>query len=90
MTEQLITITTSELLVKATQMSKDGYRLVQISCTLADEFEITYSFDKNLDLINLRVSVPKTEPVIPSITEPYLCAFTYENELHDLFGLTGH
>ena len=83
----MIPIAASELLAKATQMSKDGYRLVQISCTLAEAFEITYSFDKDLDLINLRVSVPKTDPVIPSITEPYLCAFTYENELQDLFGL---
>lgn len=84
----MIPITISELVVKATQMRRDGYRLVQISCILADAFEITYSFDKDLDLVNLRVSVPKTEPIIPSITEPYLCAFTYENELQDLFGLT--
>jgi len=88
MTEQLIGIQKTELAAKTADMKKNGYRLVQISCTLADSFEITYSFDKEYDLINLRVIVSKTDPVIPSMTGIYLCAFTYENELQDLFGLT--
>lgn len=88
MTEQLIAIQKTELAAKAAEMSKNGFRLVQIGCTLTDVFEITYSFDKDYDLINMRVSVPKSDAVIPSITEQYLCAFTYENELQDLFGLT--
>ncbi len=88
MTEQMIAIDTKQLVAKITQMSADGYRLVQISCTLADAFEITYSFDKEYNLVNLRVTVAKNDPVIPSITGVYLCAFTYENELQDLFGLT--
>ncbi len=87
-TEQMITITSSELVSKADKMSKDGFRLVQISCTLTDSFEITYSFDKDYNLVNLRLMIAKNNPVIPSITGIYLCAFTYENELQDLFGLT--
>jgi|WetSurMetagenome_2_1015567.scaffolds.fasta_scaffold119906_2 ech hydrogenase subunit D len=86
--EQLIAINSSELVSKAEQMSKDGYRLVQISCTLTESFEITYSFDKEYNLINLRIIIAKTDPIIPSITGSFLCAFTYENELQDLFGLT--
>jgi ech hydrogenase subunit D len=88
MNQQIIAIATSELVSKAEQMKKDGLRLVQISCTLADAFEITYSFDKDYNLINLRMIVAKNDPVIPSITGSFLCAFTYENELQDLFGLT--
>jgi ech hydrogenase subunit D len=88
MTEQLIGIDKKDLTAKAAEMSKNGFRLVQIGCTLTDSFEITYSFDKDYDLYNLRMTIPKTSPVIPSITESYLCAFTYENELQDLFGLT--
>jgi ech hydrogenase subunit D len=87
-TEQMIPITSSELVLKTEKMSKDGFRLVQVSCTLTDSFEITYSFDKEYNLINLRMIVEKNNPNIPSITGIFLCAFTYENELQDLFGLT--
>jgi ech hydrogenase subunit D len=87
MTEKLISIDKTELAAKVAEMSKDGFRLVQICCTLAEAFEITYSFDKEYDLVNCRVSIPRSDPVVPSITNTYLCAFTYENELQDLFGL---
>jgi ech hydrogenase subunit D len=88
MEQQLILIDKAELKNRAGAMSKDGFRLVQISCTLSDSFEITYSFDKDYKLTNLRCIVSKDEPSIDSITSIYLCAFTYENELQDLFGLT--
>jgi ech hydrogenase subunit D len=78
----------SELVAKATQFSKDGYRIVQVCCTTGQEsLELTYSFDKDYTFANLRVTVPKTDAVIPSITGAYLAAFAYENELQDLFGL---
>ena len=73
---------------KAAELMKDGYRLVAVTCTtLADSLELTYSFDKDHSLLNLRVMVPKSDPSVPSITDSYFCAFTYENELQDLFGL---
>lgn len=82
-------ITKSQLPQQAKQFLDDGYRLVQIcATTLADEFEITYSFDKNYALQNVRAMVAKSDPVVPSISGVYLCAFTYENEIHDLFGIT--
>jgi ech hydrogenase subunit D len=88
MNQQLLPIEKSELVARAEAMQKDGFRLVQISCTLTDNFEITYSFDKDYNLTNLRCIFPKSDPTINSITGAYLCAFTYENELQDLFGLT--
>ena len=88
MAETLIKIDKSELLAKVKELHAQGNRLVQIACTLAEEFEITYSFDKELALTNVRVMVSKADPVVPSITDVYLCAFGYENELQDLFGLT--
>jgi len=48
MAETLIKIDKSELLAKVKELQAKGNRLVQIACTLADEFEITYSFDKDL------------------------------------------
>jgi ech hydrogenase subunit D len=77
----------SELVAKAAQMRAEGYRLVQISCLLKDDFELSYSFDKGYRLVTLRFSVPRADATVPSITATYLAAFTYENELQDLFGL---
>ena len=76
------------LLAKSKEFAEQGYRLVQIcATTLAESFEITYSFDKDYSFANLRLMVPKSDPVVPSITGAFLAAFTYENELQDLFGL---
>jgi ech hydrogenase subunit D len=88
MNQQILIIEKTDIQAKVAAMHKDGFRLVQISCTLTDNFEITYSFDKEYQLTNLRCFVSREDPVINSVTSSYLCAFTYENELQDLFGLT--
>ena len=65
-----------------------GWRLVQISATrIADQVELTYSFDLNGRLDNLRLSVFGAEPRLPSISGIYGCAILYENEIHDLFNV---
>ena len=51
------------------------------------DFELLYSFAKGYDFRNLRVTLPRQGATLPSITEAYLCAFLYENEIHDLFGV---
>ena len=87
--EQKITSVEIPLLVPlAAARAADGWRLVQICCTrLADRLEVTYSFDKNHVFECLRVSLPKEAPALPSVSGAFGCAFTYENELHDLFGI---
>lgn len=78
----------TDLVAHAKRLVAEGYRLVQICCTTGTEtLELTYSFDRDYSLANLRVAVPRTDAVIPSITAAYLAAFTYENELQDLFGI---
>jgi ech hydrogenase subunit D len=64
-------------------------RLVQVCATaLTETFEITYTFaGDHAGLESLRVLVPRTDPVLPSITGSYPCAFSYENEMQDLFGI---
>ncbi|BBL67306.1 NADH-quinone oxidoreductase subunit C [Methanoculleus chikugoensis] len=64
-----------------------GYRLVQIGCTdIGGAYEVNYSFDKDYQYRNLRLTVgPETE--VPSISGIYWGAFVYENEMHDLFGI---
>ena len=76
-----------ELLKQVREMLADGYRLVQIGCTPLAGFQMDYSFDREGEFVNLRFTIPREDPELPSITDIYLCAFTYENELHDLFGI---
>jgi ech hydrogenase subunit D len=82
------TIPFGALLEKVSELRKAGYRLVQISATrLPESVELTYSFDRDRQLANLRLHVPVAECRIPSISSIFYCAFLYENELHDLFNV---
>lgn len=84
---QIVDMEASELLAKVRGLKKEGYRLGQACATKVSEgFEIVYSFDKDHELTNLRITVPEEEEV-QSITGDYWCAFIYENEMHDLFGI---
>jgi ech hydrogenase subunit D len=65
----------------------EGYRLVQIGCTRDEMFQMDYTFDRKYKFLNLRVKVPVVDAAVPSISGVYSCAFTYENEIHDLFGI---
>lgn len=66
---------------------KAGCRLVQIGATkLPEAVELTYSFDLNNQLSNLRVQVAP-EAHVPSVSSVFWCAFLYENEIHDLFNV---
>jgi ech hydrogenase subunit D len=86
--EQIDLITIDALLEKVRAKKAQGCRLVQISATqLPGQIELTYSFDLNSQLTNLRLSLSGEEPHLPSISSIYLCAILYENEIHDLFGV---
>ena len=81
-------ITVDQLRDKVRALREQGMRLVQISATrLPDEVELTYSFDLNYRLSNLRLLLPGENTVLPSISEIFGCAILYENEIHDLFNV---
>ncbi|HYG35587.1 MAG TPA: NADH-quinone oxidoreductase subunit C [Clostridia bacterium] len=81
-------IQVDELLAKVQEMRRQNYRLVQIGATrLPEQVELTYSFDQESQLANLRLHLPAAEAKVPSISSIYWCAFLYENEIHDLFGV---
>ncbi|OGI03855.1 MAG: NADH dehydrogenase [Candidatus Margulisbacteria bacterium GWF2_38_17] len=84
--EQMIEIETIDLLAKVTEMANNGYRLVQVGCTKLDDLEINYSFDKDYQFVNYRITI-KDDTEVPSISGIYWGAFVYENEIHDLFGV---
>jgi len=85
--KQTITeVKVDELVDKAVLMKGQGYRLVQISCTFKDCFEITYSFDKDYELEHFRIYGERDEEIL-SISQVFFSAFLYENEMKDLFGV---
>ena len=82
------TIPVETLLERVRAFREQGWRLVQIGATrLPDQLELTYSFDRENRLTNLRLALPGDQPKVPSISSIFWCAFLYENELHDLFNL---
>ena len=86
--QEMVGIEKGNLVEMAASLRSSGYRLVQIcSTTLADSYEMNYSFDKDRHFKNLRFTVGPGETV-PSISLIYGSAFLYENEIHDLFGIT--
>lgn len=87
-TQSIEPIDASVLQARAIAMRADGWRLMQICCTGAGpDFELLYSFASKLELRGLRVTLAREGARLPSITGSYLCAFLYENEIHDLFGV---
>jgi ech hydrogenase subunit D len=82
------TIPIQSLLERTGELRKQGYRLVQIGATrLPEHVELTYSFDRESRLTNLRFQILAEGARLPSISGIYWCAFLYENELHDLFNV---
>ncbi len=93
-------IMSKELLSETLSLKNEGYRLVAISCTglgkqtseedpsitIENGMELSYSFDKDYDLLSLRVTTD-TEEEISSISIMYPFAFLYENEIKELFGV---
>ena len=76
------------LLDRVRAMRQGGYRLVQISAARVNEaMELTYSFDLDGALHNLRILLPFASLRVPSISSIYGCVFLYENEIHDLFDI---
>ncbi len=81
-------VTSATLLGRVRELRRLGCRLMQICAThLPEELELTYSFDLDGKLTNLRLNVPASDARVPSISSIYWCAFLYENEMHDLFKL---
>ncbi|MEY8353518.1 NADH-quinone oxidoreductase subunit C [Lachnospiraceae bacterium 54-53] len=64
----------------------EGYRLVAVTCTNKEGLELTYSFDKDYELLNVRI-MTDTETELPSISIIYPYSFLYENEIKELFGV---
>lgn len=82
------TITLEDQISKIAALIPQGYRLVTMTAVdSGDHFDIYYHFDRNYELLNLKLELAK-DAELPSITEVCPCAFVIENEIQDLFGIT--
>ena len=86
---QVIPATSAEIVKIAKDNAWKGFRLIQIACTKsAAGLDLTYTFEKmNNEILCYRVPVSVEEP-LPSISKSFEYAFMYENEIHDLYGIT--
>jgi ech hydrogenase subunit D len=88
MSQEITDIKPAELKDRARAMLAEGRRLVQICCTkLPDRLELHYSFDRQFDFVSFRITLADASAPIASISDIFLNAFLYENEIHDLFGI---
>ncbi len=87
-TQTYVTVTVDALLDEVRKRQLEGCRLVQICCTKLEQFEMTYSFAQEGVFTHVRIHVPDNSVVVPSISVIYGASFAYENEIHDLFGLS--
>lgn len=67
----------------------DGWRYVQtLAVNTESGVDVVYSFMKDASLENHTVKAVGKGDVLDSITDSYLEAFVWENEIHDLFGVS--
>ena len=87
MNTEYTVVTPDNVIDQAQKLKFAGYHLIQICATrIPDANEIIYTFGKDLEMLNLKVTLPENDE-ISSITSIYPAAFIYENEMHDLFGV---
>jgi ech hydrogenase subunit D len=86
--EKKLQLISPDELCDLTDKARNQYmRLVQIhATTLEGRVELNYCFATPGRWLNLRLTVDPQQEV-PSISKIYPCAFIYENEIHDLFGI---
>lgn len=84
-----VTVEPAALLEEVRERQLEGCRLVQICCThLPAGFELTYSFTRPGVFTHVRIRIPDAGVKVPSISPIFGASFAYENEIHDLFGLS--
>ena len=76
-TALFVNTTLDELLARAAEFKAKGWRFVQC-CATRD--------DATSEIANLRLVVAANDEV-PSVGALFPCAFMFENEMHDLFGI---
>ena len=66
----------------------DRLEMTRLAVHGDERFEVIYSFveDTTGRIVSLRLNIARDEQV-PSVSELFPCAFVFENEMHDLYGV---
>ena len=87
MNTEFVNVNPENVIDESQKLKFAGYHLMQQCATrVPDAFELIYTFGKDLEVKQLKITLPE-ENEISSITSIFPCAFIYENEMHDLFGI---
>ena len=87
MNTEFVNVNPENVIDESQKLKFAGYHLMQQCATrVPDAFELIYTFGKDLEVKQLKITLPE-ENEISSITSIFPCAFIYENEMHDLFGV---
>ena len=85
---EFLSLTVDALPAFAADRKREGWRFVQLLAVVTDGgFDLVYSFMKDGVLENYTIQDVTKDTVVPSITDQFLAAFVFENEVHDLFGI---
>ena len=86
---EFITIELSELSACAEARKAQGARYVQtLAVNTEAGVDLIYTFMLGDKIDNYKIVAVGKQDVVPSISEAFLAAFVWENEIHDLFGIT--
>ena len=87
MNTEFVNVNPENVIDESQKLKFAGYHLMQQCATrVPDAFELIYTFGKDLEVKQLKITLPE-ENEISSITSIFPCAFIYEYEMHDLFGV---
>ncbi len=85
--ENTASISPGDVISQTRTLKYEGFRLITMSSVdSGDSINVLYHLDKDLQVINLRVNVPKGKKM-PSISSVYPSAFLVENEIKEQFGV---
>ena len=85
--ENTAEISLDEVITQSRILKDEGFRFITMSSAdLGESVCVLYHMDKDLQVRNLRVTVPKGKK-IASIASVYSCAFLVENEIKEHFGV---
>jgi NADH:ubiquinone oxidoreductase subunit C len=84
---QDITVDKAELISEVQRLVSEGCRFGTATCLdEGEEFEVIYHFERELEMVNLRVKLRKDE-ALPSISGVLLAASLIENEMEEMFSI---
>jgi ech hydrogenase subunit D len=85
--ENTAEVSLDEVIAQCRILKDEGFRFITMSSTdLGESVCVLYHMDKDLQVRNLRVTVPNGKKIM-SIASVYLSAFLVENEIKEHFGV---